>query len=318
MRARKSARFGPLAVTKPVPIPVLPTRHPDPIRPQPASLAPLLQVCPPPPGRRTSMTPGARRGDQPGQPRSEPDLLQRRGLAGQAAGRQEYQGLHTLLASSLALLPPRERNRNTLVSGALVPYRRIQLAAFATNQSISHVRRLAQPDWQSAYTDRARAARHSTYSASPSWLASTERRRLVNRAGVHHELQRAQKEYTAAPIPEPPPPINARPPAFRRTMNARLAVCVDHRGGVSVTGGWSVQHLAPVREGYARFEIAGSAPSPARWLAGGTLCRPPRADAMTQVPSVSSREIGLQHPTLNGLLTGLGTAARELRDPTCG
>jgi hypothetical protein len=169
MRARKSARFGPLAVTKPVPVPVLPTRHPETIRPQPASLAPLLQVCPPPPGRRTSMTPGARRGDQPGQPRSEPDLLQRRGLAGQAAGRQEYQGLHTLLASSLALLPPRERNRNTLVSGALVPYRRIQLAAFATNQSISHVRRLAQPDWQLAYTDRARAARHSKYSASPSW-----------------------------------------------------------------------------------------------------------------------------------------------------
>jgi hypothetical protein len=225
MRARKFARFGsahysgPLAVTKPVPVPVLPTRHPDPIRPQPASLAPLLQVCPPPPGRRTSMTPGARRGDQPGQPRSEPDLLQRRGLAGQAAGRPEYQGLHTLPVSSLALLPPRERNRNTLLSGTLVPYRPIQLAAFATNQSISHVRRLAQPDWQSAYTDRARAAHHSKYSASPSWLASRERRRLVNRAGVHHELQRAQKEYTAVPMPEPPPPINPRPPAFgaRRT-----------------------------------------------------------------------------------------------------
>ena len=119
MRAQE-IRFGPLAVTKPVPIPVLPTRHPDPIRPQPASLAPLLPGCPPPPGRRTSMTPGARRGDQPGQPRSEPDLLQRRDLAGQAAGRPEYQGLHTLPVSSWALLPPRERNRNTLLSGTLV------------------------------------------------------------------------------------------------------------------------------------------------------------------------------------------------------
>jgi hypothetical protein len=213
MRARKSARFGPLAVTKPVPVPVLPTRHPDPIRPQPASLAPLLQVCPPPPGRRTSMTPGARRGDQPGQPRSEPDLLQRRGLAGQAAGRQEYQGLHTLLASSLALLPARERNRNTLVSGALVPYRRIQLAAFATNQSISHVRRLAQPDWQSAYTDRARAARRSTYSASPrGW-----------RRGSAAGWSTVRESITSSNAPRrstPPPPYPSRLP--RSTPGHRL------------------------------------------------------------------------------------------------
>ena len=41
---------------------------------------------------------------------------------------------------------------------------------------------------------------------------------------------------------------------------ARLQLCVDDPGGVSTTGGRSVQHLAPVRGRCARFEIAGSAP----------------------------------------------------------
>src|SRR4051794_4805646 len=87
-------------VTKPAPVAVRLTRLLGPIRHQPASLAPSLRACPPPPRPRMSRRPAVHRAGQHGQPQSESDRLQRQDPAGRAAVHPECRELHTLPGSS--------------------------------------------------------------------------------------------------------------------------------------------------------------------------------------------------------------------------